>query len=66
MFVKFQHLENMNMNYFQHMSISLNYSFILFIGSIKALIHSFISNVFVTSTTDCMIVITNKLKRYTN
>ena len=66
MFVKFQNLENMNMNYFQHMSISLNYSFILFIGSIKALIHSFIPNVFVTSTTDCMIVITNKLKRYTN
>ena len=62
---KFAHLEEMKMNYFEHMIISLNYAFILFISSIKAFIHSFIPDLFVTSTTECIVEINNKLKKHT-
>ena len=62
---KFAHLEEMKMNYFEHMFISLNYAFILFISSIKAFIHSFIPDLFVTSTTECIVEINNKLKKHT-
>ena len=62
---KFAHLEEMKMNYFVHMFISLNYAFILFISSIKAFIHSFIPDLFVTSTTECIVEINNKLKKHT-
>jgi hypothetical protein len=64
MFVEFKHLRDSNMNYFEHMFISLNYSFILFISCIKSLIHSFIPDLFVTSTSECIIEINNKLERH--
>ena len=65
MFFKFAHLEEMNMSYFEHLLISLNYALILFISSIKAFIHSFIPDLFVTSTTECIVEINNKLKKHT-
>ena len=46
------------------MFISLNYSLILLISCIKALIHSFIPDLFVTSTSECIIEINNKLERH--
>lgn len=64
MFFEFKHLREMKMDYFEHMFVSLNYSFILFISCIKSLIHSFIPDLFVTSTTECIIEINNKLHRH--
>jgi hypothetical protein len=64
MFFEFKHLRDSNMNYFEHMFISLNYSFILFISCVKSLIHSFIPDLFVRSTTECIIEINNKLERH--
>ena len=65
MFLEFKHLRDSNMNYFEHAFVSLNYAFILFISSIKAFIHSFIPDLFVTSTTECIVEINNKLKKHT-
>jgi hypothetical protein len=65
MFFEFQHLKDSNMNYFEHMFVSLNYAFILFVSSIKAFIHSFIPDLFITSTSECIIEINNKLERHT-
>jgi hypothetical protein len=65
MFFQFKHLEEMNMEYFEHMLISLNYAVILFISSIKALIHSLIPDLFVTSTSECIVEINNELKSHT-
>lgn len=64
MFFEFKHLKIMNMGYFEHMYISLNYVAILFISAIKALIHSFIPDLFETSTSQCIIEINNKLERH--
>jgi hypothetical protein len=65
MFFEFQHLKDSNMNYFEHMFVSLNYAFILFVSCIKAFIHSFIPDLFATSTSECIIEINNKLERHT-
>lgn len=64
MFLEFRHLRDSNMNYFEHMLTSLNYAFILFISCIKALIHSFIPDLFITSTSECILEINNKLIRH--
>ena len=64
MFLEFRHLRDSNMNYFEHMLNSLNYAFILFISCIKALIHSFIPDLFITSTSECILEINNKLMRH--
>ena len=64
MVFEFKHLREMKMNYFEHMIISLNYAFILLISCIKALIHSFIPDLFVTSTSECILEINNKLIRH--
>lgn len=65
MFFEFQHLKDSNMNYFEHMFVSLNYAFILFVSCIKSFIHSFIPDLFATSTSECIIEINNKLEKHT-
>jgi len=64
MLFEFKHLRESNMDYVEHMLVSLNYSAILFISCIKALIHSFIPDLFITSTSECILEINNKLIRH--
>jgi hypothetical protein len=64
MFLEFKHLREMNMDYFEHMHVSLNYALILFISCFKALVHSFIPDLFITSTSECILEINNKLIRH--
>lgn len=61
MFFSSKHLDEMNMNYFEHMLVSINYAFILFLSSIKAFIHAFIPDIFTTSTSECIQEINVKL-----
>lgn len=61
MFLYSKHLEEMNMNYFEHMLVSLNYALILFLSCIKAIIHAFIPDIFTTSTSECLNEISVKL-----
>jgi len=49
----FQHLQEVNQTYVQHMFFSLNFSSLFLMSSIKAFVHSFIPSLFTTSTTDC-------------
>jgi hypothetical protein len=46
------------------MFVSLNYVAILFISAIKALIHSFIPDLFEASTSQCIVEIHNKLESH--
>ena len=46
------------MTYFEHLLFSLNFSKLMVIGSVQALIHAFIPEYYKTSTTD----ITNKIQ----
>jgi hypothetical protein len=64
MFYRSSHLEEMNMDYFEHMIISLSYAFILFLSCIKALIHAFIPDIYVTSTSECIVEINNELTKH--
>jgi hypothetical protein len=64
MFFEFKHLKDMNMGYFEHMFISLNYVVILLISSVKALIHAFIPDLFETSTSQCIVEINNELTKH--
>tara|TARA_Y200000002_G_C22197522_1_gene461888 strand:+ start:91 stop:261 length:171 start_codon:yes stop_codon:yes gene_type:complete len=46
----------------EHLRFSLNISFLLGIGTFKALIHSFIPDLFIDSTTNLIKLIDYKLK----
>ena len=48
----FSHLTKVKMSYIQHLNYSLNFSRILFSGSMKALVHGIFPNLYETSTTD--------------
>ena len=46
------HLEDVNMSYFEHMKFSASLSKLFIEGAIKALIHAFLPETFITSSTD--------------
>ena len=48
----FSHPNSVCMSYYTHMKLSLGFSLTFFGGSIKAFIHAFFPNLFVTSTSD--------------
>ena len=58
----FRHPKKVCMTYFQHMKLSLYLSYLLGKGSIAALIHSLIPDLFITSTTDITKKITKILE----
>ena len=58
------HLEEMKMGYFEHMFISLYYAFILLLSFFKAFIHAFIPDIYVTSTSECIVEINKELKKH--
>tara|TARA_B100001057_G_C22869511_1_gene958163 strand:- start:5604 stop:5825 length:222 start_codon:yes stop_codon:yes gene_type:complete len=58
----FQHPKKVCLTYFYHLHFSLKISQKLFTGSIKALMHSFYPDIFITSTTDLIEDIKTDLK----
>jgi len=58
----FSHPNNVCMSYFQHMKLSLSFSFHMFTGSCKAIVHAFIPSLFITGTTDTAIYLEKTLK----
>jgi hypothetical protein len=56
------HPNNVCMSYFEHMWLSLGFSMTFLKGSMKALVHAFLPNMYITSTSDINIEISNKLK----
>ena len=48
----FNHPKNVCMTYFKHMKLSLYLSYLLAKGSIKAIVHAFLPDTFITSTSD--------------
>ena len=59
----FNHPSNVCMTYLQHMKLSLELSSLFFIGSIKAFIHAFIPDIFITSSTDIVNIANQKMKK---
>ena len=59
MFAIFKHPERVCMTYGNHMLFSLNCSYIMFTGSIKAFIHAFIPDIYIASSTK----VVNKLQK---
>ena len=54
MYSYFSHPNSVKMSYFEHFKVSFIYSYQLFIGSIKALIHAIIPSLYITSTSDVL------------
>lgn len=58
----FSHPSDVCMTYICHLTFAVEISIILFIGSIKSLIHAIIPDLFITSTSDLIIEIEKKLR----
>jgi len=50
----FQHPNKVCMTYYEHFRISLRFSYIFAMASLKSLIHAFIPDLFISSTTDTL------------
>ena len=59
----FDHPKNVCMTYFKHMKLSLYFSYLLAKGSIKAIVHAFLPDTFITSTSDLTAKIQDILKK---
>jgi hypothetical protein len=64
MFFHSTHLDEMKMGYFEHMFVSLHYAFILLLSCLKAFIHAFIPDIYVTSTSECIVEINKELTKH--
>uniref|UniRef100_A0A6C0KI14 Uncharacterized protein n=1 Tax=viral metagenome TaxID=1070528 RepID=A0A6C0KI14_9ZZZZ len=62
MYSFFTHPSKVCMTYFEHMKLSLYFMKILWFGSIKAFIHAFIPDVYITSTSDLSINLQKTLR----
>ena len=51
------------MSYLQHMKLSLELSSIFFIGSLKAIVHAFIPDIYITSSTDTVRFAKDKMSK---
>ena len=59
---KSQHLKDIDMTYGKHLLFSLSLSKIFLESSIKAIIHAFLPDVYITSSTDNIKLLQNKMK----
>ena len=59
--MEFKHLKEVKMSYMEHFIFSGKLSFMLFKGSIKALIHAIYPDVYITSTSDLSENLSNEL-----
>ena len=58
----FNHPKNVCMTYLKHMKLSLYLSYLLAKGSAKAIIHAFLPDTFITSTSDLTAKVQDILK----
>ena len=59
----FKHPKEVCMNYLEHCMLSLNFSYMLFVGSMKAFIHAVYPDMYVTSTSDLLVNIKKKMEK---
>lgn len=59
--MEFKHLKEVKMSYMEHFVFSSNIFLMLFKGSIKALIHAFYPDVYITSSSDLSENLSNEL-----
>ena len=58
----FQHPTQVCMTYFEHFFFSMEMACVFSLGSIKAIVHAFYPDWFITSTTDTVDYVQNRLK----
>ncbi len=61
--LRFEHPKNVCMTYFKHMKLSLYLSYLLAKASTKAMVHAFLPDTFITSTSDLTANIQDILKK---
>ena len=60
--IESKHLQDVNMSYTEHMMFSLNLSKIFLGAGFKAIIHAFFPDVLITSSTDSIELLNDKMK----
>ena len=60
--IYFKHPKEVCMTYFQHMRLSLYFSYILWKGSIQSFIHALFPDLYIRSTTDLSTILIDTLK----
>ena len=50
----FSHPAEVCMDYYSHLKLSIHFAFVLFTGSLKALVHGIYPDWYITSTSDTM------------
>ena len=60
--IESKHLQDVNMSYTEHMMFSLSLSKIFLSAGIKAIIHAFFPDVLITSSTDSIKLLNDKMK----
>lgn len=61
--LQFDHLQNVCMNYYEHMSFSLYLSKEFLNASIKAVVHAFIPSFYITSSTETIQRLEHSMKQ---
>lgn len=56
------HLQQVSMTYQEHKDLSLQFAASLFMGSLKAVVHAFFPNAFVTSTSELVAQIQERIQ----
>jgi len=59
----FKHPTDVCMTYLEHMRLSLELSSLFFVASFKALIHAFIPDIYITSSTDTVYLAKQKMSK---
>ena len=58
----FKHPSNVCMTYLTHFKLAIKISFLLLFASLKSLVHAFIPDIFITSTSDLIVDLNYLLK----
>ena len=59
--IKSEHLDEVNMSYIDHLKFSLGLSKIFLESSVKAIIHALLPDIFITSSTDSIKLLNDKM-----
>jgi len=59
----FKHPTDVCMTYLEHMRLSLELSSLFFVASFKSLIHAFIPDIYITSSTDTVYLAKQKMSK---
>lgn len=59
----FKHLDDVNMTYIEHLEFALSLCSTMINGSVKTFFHALLPNIYVTSATDTLLILKEKMDK---